>query len=207
MQLIRELESKVTVSKTGTKRKRKQGLFLCPKCNQQVPKELSNGKKIVTCGAKGCQANRSFRHGHTNTSMYTAWANMKARCTNPKSSSYVNYGGKGITYPDNWETFKGFFNDMGFSYKEGLSIDRIDPNKDYSKENCQWIVVEENRVKDKRKLIAKYTIDDEFIIAYSSAKEAIEKEGIKYSAAITKVARGERNHYQGFVWKFISNIA
>lgn len=204
MRLIRELDSKITISKTGKSRKRKQGLFLCPKCEQQVSKELSNGLKIDTCGAKGCQKNRSFRHGHVNTGIYIAWANMKARCDNPKSSSYNNYGGKGITYPIEWKTFKGFFNDMGFSYKEGLSIDRIDSSKPYSKENCQWIELKENRVKERRKLIAKYTLDDQFIVAYKSAKEAADVEGIPYPAYITKVARGERKQYKGFKWQFIN---
>ena len=206
MKLVRITDPIITTSKAGNVRKRKQGIFLCPKCNEQVQKEYSNGLKIDTCGAKGCQINRSFRHGHSQSGMYNSWANMKARCSNPNNTAYMYYGGKGITYPEAWETFKGFFADMGFSYKEGLSIDRKDSTQSYSKENCEWIEVDENRIKDKRKLIAKYTMNGEFVIAYNSAKEASEAEGIKYPSSITKVARGERKQYKGFIWKFIKTV-
>lgn len=205
MQLIKKLDSIETVSKSGNKRKRLLGLFLCPKCNNQVEKDLYNGKRVDTCGSKECQKNRSFRHGYVGTSLYNIWNNIKIRCDKPKNNAYKYYGGKGISYPDKWKTFKGFFEDMGFSYKEGLTIDRINKDKSYSKENCQWISFEDNRIKDKYKLIGKFDLEGNFIIAYKSVKEAAEKEGIKYPASIAKVARGERKQYKGFSWKYLNN--
>lgn len=38
-----------------------------------------------------------------------------------------------------WETFRGFWEDMGESYEENLTIERLDVNKGYYKENCCWI--------------------------------------------------------------------
>lgn len=81
------------------------------------------------------------RHGMSNTKLYKVWQSMKTRCSNPKSNRFRYYGGKGITYDPTWETFEGFYTDMHEGYKEGITLDRIDRAKGYSKENCRWVNV------------------------------------------------------------------
>lgn len=77
-------------------------------------------------------------HGMSRTAIYKVWGGMKARCTNKNNSGYYHYGAKGITLAPEWYKFSAFYADMGSSYKRGLTLDRIDGTKGYSKENCRW---------------------------------------------------------------------
>lgn len=68
---------------------------------------------------------------------YNSWRAMKSRCTNPNDSHFKYYGGRGITFCKSWESFDKFFDDMG---ERGVdeTLDRIDTEGNYSKDNCKW---------------------------------------------------------------------
>lgn len=85
--------------------------------------------------------------GGSRTPEYQAWGAMKTRCLNPQSSSWPNYGGRGIKVCDRWmHNFPAFLEDVGPKPGPHYSLDRIDVDGDYEPGNVRWATrTEQNR--------------------------------------------------------------
>lgn len=95
----------------------------------------------------------------TASATYSSWYNMLQRCYNSSNKAYKNYGGRGIKICARWKNnYQNFLDDMGIM-TEGTSLDRIDNNSGYSKENCRWATSrEQNRNNRSNKLITEYGV-------------------------------------------------
>ena len=108
-----------------------------------------------SCRLKRMTKTNCFRRkGQTEKekSIINTWAGMNQRCLNPKSERYYCYGKRGIKIM--WESFQEFYKDMERGWFKGCSIDRINVDGDYCKENCRWATIkEQSRNKRNSKLI------------------------------------------------------
>ena len=71
--------------------------------------------------------------------------NMRQRCVNPSASKYINYGGRGIQCKIKFGELSELWERDKADKLTHPSIDRIDNDGDYTKENCRFIEMSENR--------------------------------------------------------------
>lgn len=131
--------------------KNKNSIWLC-KCKCGNKKEikavyLKNGD-AKSCGCRRVNSiiERSIKHGMCNTRFYSIYCDIKKRCNNKKTSSYKNYGGRGIKLCRHWHKFENFRDDMYEDYlkhvnefgEKDTSIDRVNNDGNYYKSNCRW---------------------------------------------------------------------
>jgi hypothetical protein len=104
--------------------------------------DFTKGAKV--CGHKCPHRKPHKTHGMSSHPAYAVWRSMCDRCRLPSHQAWHNYGARGITVCKKWEaSFSAFWEDMGASYQQGLTLERLDNSKGYSKKNCAWVTSRE----------------------------------------------------------------
>lgn len=79
-------------------------------------------------------------HGLYHHPLNQVWRDMKDRCNNKNSQKFKYYGGRGISVCDDWrDNFLSFYNWALPHWRDGLSLDRINNNGNYTPENCRFV--------------------------------------------------------------------
>lgn len=100
---------------------------------------LKGSTKSCGCLNSELTKERNTKHGMRNSVEYSVWCSMNQRCYDKGHVSYSDYGGRGILVCDEWKTdFACFYKDVGRRPTKDHSIERVDNEKIYSKENCKW---------------------------------------------------------------------
>src|SRR5882724_13092896 len=102
-------------------------------------------ERTESCGCLNRENHTTHGLSRKDLPIYRCWTNMRNRCQNEKHKAFKHYGGRGITVCERWEKFEYFLEDMGPTWKRGLSIDRKENDGNYEPGNCRWATAKQQR--------------------------------------------------------------
>lgn len=167
---------------------------------------FSRHKRCVECKWITLKENPPNKtHWLSNIPEYRIWVEAKYRCIKPQNAWYKWYWWRWITMSEEWiKSFDTFIKDMWYRPSSKHSIDRIDVNKWYCKENCKWSTNEEQA---NNKRITRYyngktlrEISNETGINYKTLRDRTDTMGLSIEEAITK----ENRYFRKYSWKTIN---
>lgn len=114
---------------------------------------------------------------------------MNARCSNPNSSAFPNYGARGIDVCEEWKSDKteNYYNFLDHVYprpSDKHSLERVDNNKGYNPNNVIWAVQEIQMNNVRTNHIVHYKGEDYTVTALAR------KSNIKPNTLLYRLRRG-----------------
>lgn len=141
-----------------------------------------------SCGCYFKEGNMYRKHSGCGTLTYSSWSGLRARCLNPKSHAYAEYGGRGIKLCERWQGEHGYENflaDMGERPSKEHTLDRIDVNGNYEPSNCRWATKVEQSNNTRKNIRIEYHGETRTISDWCRA------------LGIENISRARKRYYRG----------
>lgn len=147
----------ISLDEPKTKEKR-ESYWVC-KCKCGTIKTLLGGNlrsgKSTSCGCSRIEMIQGYKLSEH--PLYWVYKSIQNRCYRKTDKSYHNYGGRGIKMSKSWyNSFNQFVVDMGQKPTPSHSIERLDNEKGYSKNNCKWGTPKEQGNNQRTNVILEY---------------------------------------------------
>lgn len=140
----------------------------------------------------------NYKHGHSNSPEYRAWADMRGRCNNPNYKDFKDYGGRGIKVCERWHDCSNFLADMG-PRPDGLTLERKDNDGNYEPENCCWATLMEQAANTRKLRLFIAMNRQGTMIASNNQSEFARQHGLD-QPCISGCLRGKHKQHKG--WRF-----
>jgi len=136
-----------------------KGLFECPFCGKEFESYVSNvlSGRQRSCGCAKGKLIVSSRgtHGDTKTRLYRIYRHILERCESPSCKEFKWYGARGIECEfRDYEDFRDFALSNG--YTDDLTVERVDVNGNYSRENVVFIPLQLQARNTRRNVMITY---------------------------------------------------
>lgn len=189
--------------KTGSGKYVYKYLMECTKCHRK--KEMLASTILSHRGTSHSSCGKGLKT--VDKTFYSIWQGIRTRTTNPNSGNHRWYVDRNIS-SESWKYFIDFYDDMYSLYvksKEHLkcpSIERIDYNRDYCKENCTFIELNEQQINTSRS-IRGYAYYSDDVYEFISLRRFASDRGLNYSCCMD-VLNGRLKSYKG--WTFVRKV-
>jgi hypothetical protein len=133
--------------------------FKC-ECGAEFTATIDHVKSGITkscgCFKSAVISKLKRKHGETKSQEHNIWCKIRSRCLNKKHKQYSDYGGRGVGISSDWMEFSSFLRDMGKRPSKNHSVERMDNDKGYSKDNCKWATPHEQTRNMRRNILVEY---------------------------------------------------
>jgi hypothetical protein len=178
----------VVLSETDKRDKCGNVYYLC-ECDCGTRKTISGASlrqgRTVSCGCYNKEVITGDKvPGGSRKGLYRVWYSMLMRCNNENNKDFHNYGARGISVCKEWQnSYEAFYHWATQSgYRQGLTLDRIDNDGNYSPENCRWATWKQQhnnkrsnkKIKYGGKLFTEATLADHIGIGKATLRRRIE---------------------------------
>ena len=131
---------------------------------------------------------QNARYSGKGTRLYRIWEGIKSRTQNPNDKDFHHYGARGIEICRQWSAsfkrFEAWAQQNG--YTDELTIDRIDNEKGYSPENCQWASIKDQANNRRTNVLLQYKGEEKTL------RQWCDELNLNYQTMYSRICRGKK---------------